>query len=211
MLISKAVVNLLLGGPGSLGNVRLAGSVQDFRRVFVQVASEVNILGGLGRILCSHRNDNVFCGTSRVQHHLAIQLLCHPALDPHSVGRIHQGSLAVQTEGTGTGIEGLLAVLQDEETVALDGHVSGNTGGLEISLGEDSVDAGGHHAETDFLGIYTTNLCSGAGSSRKLLGNHVLKVHASPLESRCIYVGYVVADYIQTCLVILHTGYTGIK
>ena len=211
MLVSEAVVNLLLGGPGSLCDVGRTGPLQDFRGVFVQVAGKVHVLSRLCRILRSHGNDDVLGGAGGVQDHLAVQLLGHPSLDTHTVGGVHQGSLAVKPEGTGTGVEGLLPVLQDEKAVSLNRHVGGHAGGLEVALGKDGVDAGGHHAQTDFLGVHTANLRGGAGSSGKLLGNHVLKVHAAALESSGIHVGNVVADYIQTCLVVLHTGYTGVK
>ena len=211
MLVSKAIVNLLLGGPSSLGNVSRTCTLQNFRSIFVQVTGKVYVLGSLSRILCSYGNDDVLSGASGVQYHLAVQLLCHPSLYTHTISRVYQGSLAVQPKGTGTSIEGFFAVLEDKESVSLDSYVGRHTSGLQVTLSKDGVNAGCHYTQSNFLGVHTTNFCGGTGSSRKLLGNHILKVYTATLKSSCIYVSYVISNYIQTCLVILHTGYTGVK
>ena len=159
----------------------------------------------------SDRNNQIFCGTGCIQHNFTIHFLCHPSLNPHSVGRIYQCSLTVNTESTGSGIKCFFTVFQYKETVSLNCNVGRNTCCLQISLGKNGVDTGSHNTETYFFGVNTTNFCGRTSCPGNLLGNHVLKIDTTSLETCRVNICNVVTDYIQTCLVVLHSGYTGVK
>src|SRR3546814_11831647 len=65
----------------------------------------------------------------------------HPALDDGAVGG-HEAAHGVEVEGAGAGVEGLVALADGEEAVALDRQVGGPTGQLRGALREGGRDAG---------------------------------------------------------------------
>ena len=93
----------------------------------------------------------------------------------------------------------------------MNSYVGSDACRLQVTLSEYGVDGSDHNAQPHFFGVYTAYFFSRFCRPGKLLGNHILKINAAFFKTGCVYVGNVVAYYIQTSLVILHSGYSGIK
>jgi len=130
-----------------------------------------------------------------------------PALDEVAV-RGYEVAIPVQLQRPGLGVEGLVACLSDEETVALDGQVEGVPRLLGSALGEVGLDAGDLDAQPDLGRVYAACGVGRRGCTGLGLAEKVLELDLVALVPRCVDVGDVVTDGVNPFLVGVHTGYS---
>ncbi|MNX91018.1 hypothetical protein D3C86_1230860 [compost metagenome] len=175
-------------------------------RVRAEVAVELQQVRGLGRNRRALGNHDRLGSPRRIDDGHAVHFLGVPAHDTEAVGNLDQVALLVEVELTVTGVDVLHAVVEDEEAFAADGQVRGATGDLQSSLGHQEVDRADGHTETDLRGVGAAQAARGSRTAAHGLRELALEVDPLALVADGVDVGDVVAQDVETHLVVAHAG-----
>ena len=160
-------------------------------------------IDGLRRQLRLHDRAGLQLQARHVRCRRALRQLAIRCLPPLYVeaGRIDEVAVRIEGKVTVTRIVRLIALLHDEEAVALQSHIRVLARGLRGTIREEEVDARHRRAETDLLWVRAADdiavACRGRGQR---LGEHVRKRRTAGFKARRVHVGDVIADDIHARL-----------
>ena len=209
--IAEGVVYVVLHPPCALADLRGSGVRRDQGCILVQVTGQEDLRGLLCGILRADRDGQVADARGGIDNRLPVHEVRLPALNAHTVCRIDEGSVFINSEGTVATEELLVAVGEDEEAAPLNGKVALDPGGLQRALRVNGVDGRHLHAKPHLLGIHAADFLSRPCCTLAVLVDEVLEVYTILLEARGIHVRDVVTNDIHAGLVILKSGNSRIQ
>ena len=209
------------GEPGGVGIAQVVVEIQvhdltgvggKLGVVLVQDPADIGLASGLRRIsgVFRRHDGNGLYGVLLDNTVAFIVRLRQPPLHHITVGGHTEISHAVHVEGAVSCEVGVGAVRHDEEVAPGHHQVRGLAGGLcgalAVHLGGNGCDL---DAQTDLLGVGTTDICVGAGSVLGSLIEQGIKGYGIGFIAYCIDVGNVIADDVHFRLVGLQSGDAG--